>query len=31
VRAAATLAPGDEVDVRLAAGGFSGTVREVRE
>jgi exodeoxyribonuclease VII large subunit len=30
VRAASTLAPGDEVDVRLADGGFSGTVGELR-
>jgi exodeoxyribonuclease VII large subunit len=30
VRSAATLAPGDPIDVRLAEGGFSGTVGEVR-
>ena len=30
VRSAAGLAAGDEVDVRLAEGGFSGTVGEVR-
>jgi exodeoxyribonuclease VII large subunit len=29
LRSAATLAAGDEVDVRLAEGGFSGTVAEV--
>jgi exodeoxyribonuclease VII large subunit len=29
VREATTLAPGDEVDVRVAEGGFSGTVGEV--
>jgi len=31
VRAASTLARGDEIDVRLAEGGFSGTVGEVRK
>ena len=30
VRSAQALAPGDEIDVRLAEGSFSGTVREVR-
>jgi exodeoxyribonuclease VII large subunit len=30
VRAAIALAPGDEIDVRLGEGGFSGTVGEVR-
>jgi exodeoxyribonuclease VII large subunit len=30
VRAATALAPGDEIDVRLGEGGFSGTVGEVR-
>jgi len=30
IRSAATLAPGDEIDVRLSEGGFSGTVGEVR-
>jgi len=31
VRAAAVVAPGDEVEVRVADGSFSGTVREVRD
>jgi exodeoxyribonuclease VII large subunit len=30
VRSAAALGPGDEIDVWLAEGGFSGTVEEVR-
>jgi len=30
VRTAAALAPGDEIDVRVAEGGFSGAVGEVR-
>jgi len=30
IGSAATLAPGDEVDVRLAEGGFAGRVEEVR-